>query len=82
MVAGRVLGEYASIMSGVIGHTIPPEFLDKADPPDHTTDVAVAGQRETHMGFARTLATLLFIIALPVAIVTSNVRLLANAPVA
>ena len=69
-------------MSGVGSDTIPPEFLDKADPPDHTADVAVAGQRETHMGFARTLATLLFIIALPVAIVTSNVRLLANAPVA
>ena len=34
------------------------------------------------MGFVRTLATLLFIVALPVAIVTSNVRLLANAPVA
>ena len=70
-------------MSGVASDTIPPDFLDKPDPPDHTADVAVAGrQREIHVGFARTLATLLFIIALPVAIVTSNVRLLANAPVA
>ncbi len=33
------------------------------------------------MGFVRSLATVLFIIALPVAIVTTNVRVLANAPV-
>jgi integral membrane protein (TIGR01906 family) len=33
------------------------------------------------MGFARTLATILFIALLPVAIVTTNVRVLANAPV-
>lgn len=33
------------------------------------------------MGFARMLATLLFVVALPVAIVTTNVRLLANAPI-
>jgi integral membrane protein (TIGR01906 family) len=32
------------------------------------------------MGFARVLATILFIIALPVALVTTNIRLLANAP--
>ena len=33
------------------------------------TGVAAAGrQRETHMGFARTLATIAFIIALPVAL--------------
>jgi integral membrane protein (TIGR01906 family) len=32
------------------------------------------------MGFARTLATILFVIALPIALVTTNVRLLANAP--
>lgn len=32
------------------------------------------------MGFARVLATILFVIALPVAIVTTNVRLLINAP--
>ena len=32
------------------------------------------------MGFARTLATILFVIALPVALVTTNIRLLANAP--
>lgn len=32
------------------------------------------------MGFARMLATLIFILALPVALVTSNIRLLLNAP--
>ncbi len=43
--------------------------------------VAVAGrQRETYMGFVRTLATILFILALPIALVTTNIRLLANAP--
>lgn len=57
------------------------EALDKIDPPADNAVVAAAGrQRETHMGFARTLATILFIIALPVALVTTNVRLLANAP--
>lgn len=61
---------------------IPPELLDKPNPADHTADVVAAGrQRETHMGFARSVATLLFIIALPVALVTTNIRLLANAPV-
>ncbi len=33
------------------------------------------------MGFARMLATLVFLIALPVALITTNIRLLANAPV-
>lgn len=33
------------------------------------------------MGFVRSLATILFIVALPIAIVTTNVRVLANAPV-
>ena len=32
------------------------------------------------MGFARVLATLLFVVALPVALLTTNIRLLANAP--
>lgn len=32
------------------------------------------------MGFARMLATLVFLIALPVALITTNIRLLANAP--
>ena len=42
--------------------------------------VAVAGrQRDTNMGFARSLATIVFILALPIAIVTSNVRILLNA---
>ncbi len=69
-------------MSGAATDGIPPEFLDKQDPADHTADVVAAGrQRETHMGFARTLATLLFIVALPVAIITTNIRMLANAPV-
>ena len=32
------------------------------------------------MGFARTLASVLFVIALPIALLTTNIRLLANAP--
>jgi integral membrane protein (TIGR01906 family) len=57
------------------------ETLDKADPPVDNASVAVAGrQRETHMGFVRTLATIAFIIALPIALVTTNIRLLLNAP--
>ena len=32
------------------------------------------------MGFARTLATVAFIIALPIALISTNVRILANAP--
>lgn len=32
------------------------------------------------MGFVRTLATIIFIVALPVALLTSNIRLLFNAP--
>jgi len=55
--------------------------LDKGNPQEENADVAAAGrQRETHMGFARTLATILFVIALPVALVTTNVRILINAP--
>jgi integral membrane protein (TIGR01906 family) len=55
--------------------------LDNAPVPADNAAVAVAGrQRETYMGFARTLASILFVIALPVALVTTNVRLLANAP--
>jgi integral membrane protein (TIGR01906 family) len=69
-------------MTSAATDAIPPDFLDKPDPPDHTAGVVAAGrQRETHMGFARTLATLVFIVALPVAVVTTNIRLLANAPV-
>lgn len=41
---------------------------------------AAGRQRATHMGFLRTLATIIFIIALPVALLTSNIRLLFNAP--
>jgi integral membrane protein (TIGR01906 family) len=56
--------------------------LDNADPRVDNGGVAVAGrQRGTHMGFARMLATILFIVALPIALVTSNIRLLVNAPV-
>jgi integral membrane protein (TIGR01906 family) len=55
--------------------------LDIVDPSIDNNGVAVAGrQGETHMGFARSLATIIFIIALPVALVTTNVRLLLNAP--
>jgi integral membrane protein (TIGR01906 family) len=57
------------------------EPLDKEDPQTENADVAAAGrQRETHMGFARTLATIVFVIALPVALVTSNIRILINTP--
>jgi integral membrane protein (TIGR01906 family) len=69
-------------MTGAASDSMSPDLLDKPDPADHTAGVVAAGrQRETHMGFARTLATLVFIVALPVAIVTTNIRLLANAPV-
>lgn len=33
------------------------------------------------MGFARTLASIAFVVALPIALLTTNIRLLANAPV-
>jgi integral membrane protein (TIGR01906 family) len=57
------------------------EVLDNVIEPDHNASVAVAGrQRGTYMGFARSLATILFVIALPVALVTTNIRVLANAP--
>jgi integral membrane protein (TIGR01906 family) len=57
------------------------EVLDTIDRQPENGDVAVAGrQKDTHMGFVRVLATILFIIALPVAIVTTNIRLLANSP--
>ncbi len=58
-----------------------PAALDIADPPVDNNHVVKAGrQGDTHMGFARSLATIIFIIALPVAIITTNVRLLMNAP--
>jgi integral membrane protein (TIGR01906 family) len=56
------------------------EMLDKDQPQAENADVAAGRQRETHMGFARMLATLVFLIALPVALITTNIRLLANAP--
>ncbi|MHB8684256.1 MAG: TIGR01906 family membrane protein [Dehalococcoidia bacterium] len=56
--------------------------LDKrAEGEENTAVVAAGRQRETHMGFARTLATVAFIIALPIALLTTNIRVLANAPV-
>jgi len=55
--------------------------LDKQIAPSENSGVAAAGrQRETHMGFVRSLATLLFILALPVALVTTNIRILVNLP--
>lgn len=55
--------------------------LDKRADGEENTAVAAAGrQRETHMGFARTLATVAFVIALPIALLTTNIRILANAP--
>ena len=57
------------------------EVLDNSGSPEENADVAAAGrQRETHMGFARMLATFAFILALPIALLTTNIRLLANAP--
>lgn len=59
----------------------PGEVLDNARSPEENAIVAAAGrQRETHMGFARMLATFAFILALPIALLTTNIRLLANAP--
>ena len=58
-----------------------PSALDTLAEQDQNADVAVAGRQEdTRMGFVRALASVLFVIALPVALVTTNVRLLANAP--
>ncbi|MDP9237066.1 MAG: TIGR01906 family membrane protein [Chloroflexota bacterium] len=54
--------------------------LDNDPAPDQNTNAAAGRQRETHMGFARMLATLIFVVALPVALLSTNVRLLANAP--
>lgn len=55
--------------------------LDNAISAEHNASVAAAGrQRNTRMGFLRVLATIAFVIALPVALVTTNIRLLANAP--
>lgn len=60
----------------------PGASLDKIDQQDQNSGAGAAGrQRETHMGFARSLATIVFILALPVAIVTSNIRILLNTPV-
>jgi integral membrane protein (TIGR01906 family) len=58
------------------------ETLDNVDPPSHNAGVAVAGRQQgrPYVGFARTLASVLFVIALPVALLTTNIRLLANAP--
>src|SRR5437763_10508814 len=49
-------------------------------PAENAAVVAAGRRRETHMGFIRTFATIAFILALPVALVTTNIRLLANAP--
>src|SRR6476661_6818532 len=55
--------------------------LDISDRGPENAHVAVAGrQRGAHMGFVRTFATIAFIVALPIALRTTNIRLLANAP--
>ena len=78
---GRVWKVPSTAMTDAPSDPVPSELLDNVDPPVDNADVAVAGrQGETHMGFARSLATILFVIALPVAILTTNVRLLLNAP--
>ena len=80
-VSRRVVGTLCIAMNDATPHEAAPGLLDNADPPVDNDQVVVAGrQRETHMGFIRSLATILFVLALPVAIVTTNVRLLLNAP--
>jgi integral membrane protein (TIGR01906 family) len=55
--------------------------LDNDPASSENSGVAAAGrQRGTHMGFARMLATIVFVVALPVAIVTTNIRILVNVP--
>src|SRR5437868_15490198 len=55
--------------------------LDKPISADENAAVVAAGRkRETHMGFVRTIATICFVVALPIALLTTNIRLLANAP--
>ncbi len=67
------------MVSSDVGESV--AALDNVDQRAENGDVAVEGrQRETHKGFARTLATIQFILALPVAILTTNIRLLANVP--
>ena len=61
--------------------SIDDQQLDNTTVPEDNAAVAVAGrQRGTYMGFARVLASIFFVIALPIALITTNVRLLANAP--
>ncbi len=56
-------------------------LLDKRDPQEENAGVVAAGrQRETHMGFVRMLASIVFVLALPIALLTTNIRLLADAP--
>ena len=74
-------GGTLTVMSETETSKIGADLLDNPDRPDQNSGAAAGRQRETHMGFARSLATILFIIALPVAIVTTNIRVLANAPV-
>jgi hypothetical protein len=58
-----------------------PAALDNAQASSENAAVPAAGrQRGTPMGFARVVATLFFVVALPTALLTTNVRLLANAP--
>ena len=55
--------------------------LDNPDIGTENARVAAAGRQwETYMGFVRTIATVAFIVALPVALLTTNIRLLANSP--
>jgi len=57
-----------------------PRSLDNADPPAENEGEAAGRQRESHMGFVRALATIAFVVALPIALLTTNIRLLINAP--
>lgn len=57
------------------------ETLDNPGSQEENANVAATGrQRGTHMGFARMLATFAFVLALPIALLTTNIRLLVNAP--
>jgi integral membrane protein (TIGR01906 family) len=73
--------EYTAVRERQGGAVADEIKLDNSGVPEENASVAAAGrQRETHMGFARMLATIAFVVALPIALLTTNIRLLVNAP--
>ncbi len=80
---GRARGSKLVAMAALDPADAGEDSLDKEQQAEENAAVAVAGQqRETHMGFGRMLATVAFIVALPVALLTTNIRLLVNVPLA